>query len=311
MAEAPVPTVPTRRQLRVRLRQLRLATPDPDTGVVPVSASRAARRLGLVPSTVSRIESGEIEVPKPLYVETLCQFYGADPGETELLVEAARTGRRSQRFWFEEYVARDRDGGPPKFYETYIRMENEATHIDQYDDSIVSGLLQTEEYARELFSLDPTLAGNRDDVEEQVAIRMGRQKILDRPVGQRPELHVVMDESVLRRPIGGQLALKRQLEHLLTASERPNVELQLLPFEAGGHAAMNGGSFIALQFANVPGDAGAVYSDNHSGALILEGETDVQRHRTIFASIQQTSALTAEESRVRIKVRIKELDAEL
>lgn len=286
MGEATLLRPPSRRELRMRLLRLRKKA--------RFSAAQAAKRIGVTQTTLTRIENGEIGIAKLVYVEILCDFYGADPEETARLMEIAAAARTAPRAWWEGFPNGD---GPPKWFETYLGMEDEAVAIDEYDVEVVGGLLQTADYAREVLSLGP-MVGNEKDVDEQLRVRMQRQAILNRPEDgprPRPTLRVVLNEAVLVRQLGGRAVMRRQLERLLADSERDNVEVLVLPFSAGGHAGMSGGSFNVLRFPD-PGDAGAVYSDQHSGALILEEEADVERHRLILASVQ-ASALDVEGSR--------------
>lgn len=286
MGETALLRPPSRRELRNRLKRLRR-----EAGI---SAAKAAARINVSQTTLTRIESGEIEYVKPVYVEVLCAFYGATPEETARLLEIANAARGGARSWWEQYG----NDGPPKWFSTYIGLEDEATSIQEFALVVVPGLLQTEEYAREVLSLGP-LAGNPAEIEKQVEIRMQRQAILDREEERRPQLRAVLDESVLLRELGGRATMRRQLDELLVASDRANVAVQVLPFSAGGHAGMDGGPFIVLDFVD-PADEGAVYSDQHAGALILEEVADVQRHRSILERLQ-ASVLDAEESRKRIR----------
>jgi len=107
----------------------------------------------------------------------------------------------------------------------------------------VPGLLQTEDYACAVIMLRYS---NPKEIDRRVQLRMARQVILNMP--DPPSLTVVLDEALLKRPIGGSRAMRAQLKHLIEMSQRPNVTIHVIPFKAGGHAAA-GGSFTLLHFA--------------------------------------------------------------
>jgi hypothetical protein len=114
----------------------------------------------------------------------------------------------------------------------------------------------------------------RDEIDRRVALRVGRQKILDRESG--PRLWAVIDEAALRRPIGGADVMREQIDALIAAAERPNVQIQLLPFEVGGHAAA-GGAYSILRFADreLPD---VVFIEQLTGALYLDKREDVDHY---------------------------------
>lgn len=130
----------------------------------------------------------------------------------------------------------------------YREYEAKAASMHKYLAHSVPGLLQTEAYAREIMRQAlPWLTA--DEIEEKVAARLARREVLAKAVP--PLLWVVLDEAVIRRPVGGSSIMCDQLAHLLEASEAPNVEVQVLPFVAGCHASM-GGSLTVLSFDSGP-----------------------------------------------------------
>jgi hypothetical protein len=133
----------------------------------------------------------------------------------------------------------------------------QAVSIRQYAAHVVPGLLQTEGYARAVLSVGRSLR-SEEHLEERVAARLGRQERLRSP--DCPELWVVLDEAVLRRPVGDRAVLREQLDRLLEAAAEPHVTVQVLPFDQGGHEAMGGSLTILTRpgtgWDRSPGPAG-------------------------------------------------------
>jgi transcriptional regulator with XRE-family HTH domain len=122
----------------------------------------------------------------------------------------------------------------PDWSRAFIAHSERAVSVREYAAHLVPGLLQTEEYARAVLSLGMTLNGD-EHLEERVAARMGRQQRLTTPG--RPELCVVLDEAVLKRPIGGDDVMRAQLARLVEVAAEPHIRVQVFPFEQGGHDA--------------------------------------------------------------------------
>ncbi|MFJ3282648.1 helix-turn-helix domain-containing protein [Streptomyces halstedii] len=125
----------------------------------------------------------------------------------------------------------------PAFVQDFVEYEQEAVTLLWYENQVVPGLLQTEEYARAVFvSLYPPL--EEDELEERVAARLDRQKMLDRRP--RPMPSFLIEESVLRRPIGGRRVLREQIKHLRRCAELPFLGLQIMATDRETHAALDG-----------------------------------------------------------------------
>ncbi|MEU4355848.1 helix-turn-helix domain-containing protein [Streptomyces virginiae] len=131
----------------------------------------------------------------------------------------------------------------PKKVRDLAKLESEAVEIGSYDNVVVTGLLQTEEYARALFGLRRP-GFSEDEVERLVAARLARQEILRRHPA--PLLTVVQEEAVLRRPIGGKMVLRGQLEHLLEVGRLRTVEIQVMPIAVEDHSGL-GASFTVMR----------------------------------------------------------------
>jgi hypothetical protein len=165
-----------------------------------------------------------------------------------------------------------------------------AAAIDTFGALLVPGLLQTAEYARTvLLALRPDLPA--EQIERRVELRMARQSILagDDP----PTLRAVLDEALLRRPVGGRAAIRRQLHHLAEAAARPNVRLQVLPFGVGAHPGMDG-AFTVFRFPK-PTDPEVVHLEHTTGDLYLETAEETARYAAAFDELS-AAALEPDES---------------
>jgi transcriptional regulator with XRE-family HTH domain len=119
------------------------------------------------------------------------------------------------------------------WFQEWADIEAEATALRWYEPLVVPGLLQTEDYARAILSARPD--GNLDDLDEQVAARLARQAVLDRP--DAPQLWCVLDEGVLHRAIGGPKVMRSQLYRLAEAAEHPKTTIQVIR-AVGAHAGL-------------------------------------------------------------------------
>ncbi|MFD3413326.1 Scr1 family TA system antitoxin-like transcriptional regulator [Streptomyces cyaneofuscatus] len=158
----------------------------------------------------------------------------------------------------------------PDWSQAFIAYSARAAVIRQYSSHAVPGLLQTPEYARALLSMGHSLR-DAEHLEERVAARLDRQVRLTGP--DRPELWIILDEAVLRRPVGGSAVMRGQLEKLLRMAEEPNITVQVLPFDQGAHGALAG----SLSVLVLPDGAQVAYTEGaHNGQLTEEPE-EVER----------------------------------
>ncbi|MEU3400284.1 helix-turn-helix domain-containing protein [Streptomyces filamentosus] len=177
----------------------------------------------------------------------------------------------------------------PSWFQEYAEMEAKAAYISTYQAQMVYGLLQTEEYARAVLSVEQT-----DRLEEMLAGRMERQRILKRK--NPPVLCVVLDEAVLRREIGGREVMRAQLEHLLTFVREPWVQVQVLPCVVGEHPGLEG-SFNLLRFEKDPDlfyceryDSGHMTANSH---VIRERSVGYARLQAMAVSPKESAELIA------------------
>jgi transcriptional regulator with XRE-family HTH domain len=251
-----------RRQLGQELRRLREAA--------GTTIDQVAERLNCSASKISRIETGQSGVSSR-DVRDILAAYQVEGVQAEALVEMAREAK--QRGWWQLYGT--------VLTSAYVGLEAAAAELHSFEPLVVPGLLQTEEYARAM-----VLAGwpnmPNEEVEQRIRVRMKRQSLLyqDDPL----QLSIILDESALRRPVGGIDAMRRQLDKLLNAAELPHVTLQVLPLSAGAHGGMDGAFTILLFEEQVNQDL--VFAANGAGGLFLEKDDEIERYASIFAGLQ-------------------------
>jgi hypothetical protein len=266
-----------RRRLGAELRRLREEA--------RVTIEQVAEALECSPSKVSRIETGQVSAT-PRDVRDMLGLYQVPDSQREAMVQIAREAR--QPGWWQKFV--DVPDGVP----AYVGLETAATSIDIYMSVIVPALLQTADYARAVIgAVRPDLPGA--EIDRRVELRLRRQALLDQD--RPPALRVLLDDTVLRRPVGGEKVMAAQRRRLLEDAARPAVTLQVLPTEAGVHAGMDG-PFTIFGFP-APAERDVVALDSAADALYLEGAEDVARYRRVFGLLLP-AALTPEASAGRI-----------
>ncbi len=182
-----------------------------------ITQKQLADRIGYGLDLVSAVEQGR-RIPRPEYID-----------QVDVALEAGGLLKASK-----EQVSRARY---PAFFEDFAALEKEAVALQAYDSQVINGLLQTEEYARAVLAARRPPV-NEDTIQQRVAARLDRQAIFDRQPP--PMLSYVLEESLLRRPIGGKDVLRRQLEHILEIGRLPNVEIQVMPTDREDHACLDG-----------------------------------------------------------------------
>ncbi|MGW4228543.1 helix-turn-helix domain-containing protein [Streptomyces sp. NPDC004980] len=163
----------------------------------------------------------------------------------------------------------------PDWARTFMAHSARAVAIRQYAAHVVPGLLQTEAYARAVLSVGRTLR-SEEHLEERLSARLDRQERLRS--ADRPDLWVVLDEAVLRRPVGGQPVMRAQLARLLSSAEEPHITVQVLPFDQGEHAAM-GGSLTVL---DLPDGAEVSYTEGAHHGQLIEDPEEVRRFAVTY-----------------------------
>lgn len=240
--------------------------------------------MGWSRDKIQRLEAGKFQRLKAADVIALCQLYGAGEKETGELVEIARQSRYHKPWWF-QYT----DVLPG----AYIELEAEATMIQEFNISLIPGLLQTPDYLAGLMRRSEGITVSSEDLTSRIDMRLERQKaILER--SSPPPIVSVIDEAALRRMVGGSEVMRQQMRHLCDLGSRPNIELQVLPFSAGAHSG-GGFPFTILGFAGGVGTV--VYIETFKDGVYLEDEEEITRHRLVFSRMQ-AAAMSVEESAV-------------
>lgn len=224
----------------------------------------AGQALDVTHATIRRMEKAEVGLKLP-YVEKLLTTYGITaPEEIGGFLALAREANRPG--WWHSF----RDV-LPDWFSAFVSLEGEAGVIRAYEPHYVPGLLQTPDYAGAVLRAGLPHA-SAAEIERLVALRIERQSLLTRAEA-APLLWVVMDETVLRRPIGGRAVMREQLGALIEATELSNVRLQVIPFTAGPHPAMYGPFHIfRFQLRELPDIA---YSESLVGGVYFDDRDDV------------------------------------
>lgn len=247
-----------------------------------LSCKEVADALGWSESKVSRMETGE----RGLYEDDVSAILGFLRVPAEIrqdLMNLVRSG--NERNWHEI-------GGQlpiPKLVRDLIRFENEATGIYSFEPLLIPGLVQTAEYSRALMRAHPQQL-SAEIIEGMVAARMDRQRVLDR--ADPPRLHLIIEETVLRRTMGDPVMMHGQLQHLLAATARRNVSIRALPFDAVGPVAAQG----SLKIIDCPDQPTLCYEESRSTSAFLEDEEYAATARQSWKKLS-SAAWSEEDSR--------------
>ncbi|HLL67070.1 MAG TPA: helix-turn-helix transcriptional regulator [Micromonosporaceae bacterium] len=217
-------------------------------------------------SKISRMELGRVSF-KERDVADLLTLYGvADEAERAALLSLAR--QANSPAWWNQF-----GDVLPTWFQSYLGLEAAACLIRTFELQFVPGLLQTRDYARAVIRLGHE-AASTEEIDRRIQVRQARQQVLNRP--NPPQLWAVIDEAVLRRPVGGPEVMRGQIEALIEMSKARNIRLQIIPFDTGGHAAA-GGPFAILRFPE-PDLPDVVYVEQLTSALYLDKRDDVDHY---------------------------------
>lgn len=280
---APHSPTGARRRLGAELRRLR--------GKTGMTLDEVAEMMTCSTSKISRLETGK-GVPKIPDVRELMRIYGvASDTERDMLLRLVKDGR--EHGWWEPLT----EGVAPERYVMdrpgrYAALENDATTVRAFSGSILHGLLQTTAYSRSVLTnfLPHHSAATIDRL---VEMRAKRQEALFRTDPSPLRLEVVLDESVLRRTVGGPETMADQIRHVVDLAALPHVEIRVLPFSRGMLRA-HAGTFVLLE---IPAELGAdvVYIEGHAGESYLDSRVDVDLYREVLNDVR-AQALPVDES---------------
>jgi transcriptional regulator with XRE-family HTH domain len=266
-----------RRLLGIRLRRLREAR--------GISARDAALAIRASESKISRIELGRNAVREVDVADLLSLYSVTDPNERDRLLTLA--GQANEESWWHHY-----HDAIPAWFQPYLGLEDSAENIRSYDAQFVPELLQTESYAAAVIGLGAHSAATAARL---VRLRAERQRQLE---SGSLRLHAVVDEAVLRRPVGGAGLMRAQLAHLLDIAARPQVAIQVAPLLTGASNAAPG-SFVILHFAaeELPD---IVYVEQLTTALYFDKRPDVESYAAAMDQLVAASA-TPEQTTVMLR----------
>jgi transcriptional regulator with XRE-family HTH domain len=238
-----------RRRLRTELRRARL-----DAGL---TQEQVATAMDWSLSKLIRIENGSVGISLNDLKAILAHYKITDEKRATELIALSRGAR--ERSWWSDY--RDL---PPRLVQL-IEYESASFIIRNFQPMLIPGLLQTEEYATTTTrTLRPQATAQ--EVRTTVELRMKRQQLLQQ--SEMPLMFFIVDEGAVRRLVGGQEAMRRQIRRLLGESEKPTVTIELVPFSAGAHPGMQG-PFMLFEFPDAEDD----------DALYLEGPSESRWNR--------------------------------
>ena len=248
--------------LGTQLRRLREAA-----GVAP---DRAGYEIRASRSKISRMELGRVGF-KDRDVADLLTLYGITDEQMRARMQSLAWQANAPGWWsgYGDILA--------DWFEGYLGLEGAASVIRTFELQFVYGLFQTEAYARAVTTLGNKTA-SAEEINRRVSVRLKRQDVLTSP--EPPQVWSVMDEAVLRRPVGGRPVMRAQLAHLIEVASLPGITIQVIPFASGGHAAA-GGSFTVLRFA-APEVPDIVYIEQLTSALYLDSREDVDHYLEVM-----------------------------
>ncbi|MCX2926846.1 helix-turn-helix domain-containing protein [Streptomyces sp. NEAU-W12] len=255
-----------------------------------LTREEAARVLRVAPATVRRMETAEVALKIP-YIQILLTAYGVSRGEAATFIGLAEEANRPG--WWQRF-----HDALPDWFSLYVSLEGAARVIRSYEPHFVPGLLQTEDYARAV--MEAGTIGNQgpEAVERHVSLRLERQRLLERR--DPPHLWVIVEETVLRRPVSldGRV-MREQFDKLLEWSERDRITLQVAEFTDGPHPGTYA-PFSLFRFAE-PELPDMVFTEYLTGALYLDSRKEVSVHLEVLdhmtaraASTQHTQKLLRE-----------------
>jgi transcriptional regulator with XRE-family HTH domain len=247
----PDPTV-HRRRLRIELRNAREAAGHTQREV--------AQYMDWSPSKLIRIESGQVPISTSDLRSLLAYYQITDSERVEALLELARRAREKSPW------TAYRDVASAEFI-AFLGYESSASVIRNFEPATIPGLLQTEEYAREVISVYGDLG--RNEIATLVELRMRRQEILIQP--NAPQLHFILDEAALRRMVGGRPVMRRQVSRLQAMNEQDHVTLRIVPYDVGVYPGWRA-AFVTFEFPD-PADEDVLYIENAQGEMLIRENT--------------------------------------
>ncbi len=255
----------------------------------------AAERIGRTHQQVANQEAAK-SLPPQSDLEVLLDHYGV-PDRAEFMIKLLTAAKKGKDWWAHL------SGAVPDWFDLFLGLEAGATELGSFDALLVPGLLQTRAYAESVIRADTDLTD--EEVRQRLELRIGRQRILERD-DEPVRLWTVLDESVLYRQRGGPEVMREQLAHLLTMCDRPRIDIQVLPLNAGAHQAEQCGTFTVMKFPHEMNDPGIVYIESIDSGDYLQEPHEVELYERALQRVRALAA-TPDESRVIIERGMKEV----
>lgn len=246
------------------------------------SRNDVQQRLGISRAQIGHLETAE-RLPSQPVLEILLTYYDV-PERLDDFVRIVNAARKGRNWW-------DHLGNAvPRWFDLYLGLEGGAAEIATFETYLIPGLLQTPDYAEAVVRGDPDLSDA--EVQARVEVRTTRQRILDGTA----RLWALIDESALYRQRGKPQVMTGQLDHLIEMSQRPRIDLQVLPRDVGAHQAQQGAPFSVLRFPPDFRHPGVVHEDTLAGSRYLDDPDTVAIYDRAITRLQAIAA-SPEESR--------------
>ena len=263
----------SRRRLQRELRRLRNAA--------KLTQRDVAEEMDWSPSKVIRIESGSVGITTNDLRQLLAYYRIDDPTVVAELLATNREGRKQSWADFKDVISSQG--------RTYLGYEASAVIMRQYQNSLVPGLLQTEEYTRALLPGINVPRPSDHWVERQIESRMARQTLFERE--SPPELFFILDEAVLRREVGGPAVMRRQLDRIEDLGSRSHVSIQVVRWSAGAYPGQLG-PFVLLEFTD---EDTVLYLESRVETVTREDSDEIGQFLDVFQDLEKHVASRPEE----------------
>jgi len=252
-----------------------------------MSQTAAGRIIELSPQSIGRLEDGQATRISSLHVAALCDAYGASAMDRAILANLAqevRQARKTAGRWWSAYA----DLVPARFGRR-LALEQAATTVTSFENTMVSDLLRTPDYHRATErTRHPRDSSER--IERRVQITMRRQEVL---YGNDFDLRAYLLQSVLHHPVGGPAVMHRQLSHLHEVGQLPNVSIRIVPHTAGSHIGLHIGQFVLLEFGTLPAtgliEPPIAYVEKATGDLCLDQDRQTMPYRLAVIDLDRVA----------------------
>ncbi|NEW26107.1 helix-turn-helix domain-containing protein [Nocardia cyriacigeorgica] len=269
------------------------------------SQTAAGKAIEVSPQTIGRMEDGLPTKLSRVYVNALCDEYGASAAERERLLTLAaevEEAKKAGNGWWRTFPLEPR-------LNHYLALEDAARKITTFQLTLLPGLLQTQEYRRDIIWTDNP-AISTEHAERKLELAMRRQAKLKQDGF---ELNVILSEAALRHRVGGPPVMARQLHHLADIGCLSNISIRVIPLRANGHIGLQVGAFSLLEFPPLPSsrmlEPPVAYVEAHVGHLFLEQKPEIRRYQDAWVRLERVASDEDDSRRLVLEI-AKELERE-